>query len=75
MAMSFQDTPSGVPNMEVVVELQQSKNESNGFIKDIEFAASAASVKAGGRFSNFNVDGVSCESAHVWLTICKLLSS
>ena len=41
----------------------------------MESAASAASVKAGGRFSNFTVDGVSCESAHVWLTICNFLSS
>ena len=41
----------------------------------MESSDSAASVKAGGRFSNLTVDGVSCESAHVWLTICKFFSS
>ena len=61
--------------MEVVAGRPQSKNESNDFIKDMESAASAAYVQAGGRFSNFTVDGVSCESAHVWITICKFLSS
>ena len=73
--MSFQDTPSGVPTMEVVAGRPQSNNKSNDFIKDMEYATSATSVKAGGRFANFTVDGVSCESAHVWLTICKFLSS
>ena len=58
--MSFQDTPSGVPTMEVVTGRSKSKNESNDFIKDMESASSAESVKAGGRFDNFTVDGVSC---------------
>ena len=69
--MSFKDTFSGVPTMEDVVVRPQLKNESNDFLKDMKSAASAASVKAGGRFSNFTVDGVSCESDHVWITICK----
>ena len=75
MVMSFQDTPSRVPTMGVVAGRPQSNNESNDFIKDMESAASAASVKDGGRFENFTVDGVYCESAHVCLTIYKLLSS
>ena len=61
--------------MEVVAGRTQSNNKSNDLIKDMESAASAASIKAGGRFSNFAVDGVSCEPAHVWLTIYKFLSS
>ena len=67
--MSFQDTPSDFPTMEVVAGQPQSKSASNDFIKDIEYAASAASVKAGDIFANFTVDGVSCESDHVWITI------
>ena len=59
--MLFQYTTSGVPTMEVVSGRSQSNNESKKFIKDMESAASAASVKAGGRFSYFTVDGVSCE--------------
>ena len=73
--MSFKDTYSSVPTMEDVAVRPQLNNESNSFVKDTESAASAASVKAGGRFSNFTVDGVSCESAHVWFTICKFFSS
>ena len=41
----------------------------------MESAARYAYVKAGGRFSNFTVGGVSCESSYVCLTICKFLSS
>ena len=73
--MSFQDTSSGVPTMEFVAGRPQSNNESNDFIKDMESVASSASAKAIGRFENLTVDGVSCESAHVWLTIYKFLSS
>ena len=73
--MSFQDTPRGIPVMEVVAGRPQSNNESNDFIKEMEAVASVASVQAGGRFTNFTVDGVSCESTHVWLTICMFLSS
>ena len=73
--VSFKYTPSGITTMEVVAGLPQSNNELKKFVKDMESATSAASVKAGGRFSNFIVDGVSCESAHVWLTIYKFLYS
>ena len=73
--MSFQDTFSGVPTMEVVAGRPQSNNKLNHFINYMESAASVESVKAGGRFANFTVDGVYCESAHVRLTICKFLSS
>ena len=73
--MLFQDTPSGIPTMEVVAASAQSNNESNNFIKEMEAIASAALVRAGGRYANVTVDEVSCESAHVWLTICKFLSS
>ena len=59
--MSFQDTPIGLLTMEVVAGQPQSNNESNDFIKDTESAASATSVKAGGRFSIFTVNVVSCE--------------
>ena len=59
--MSFQDTTSGVPTMVVFAGQPQSNNEPKNFIKDMEFVASAASIKAGGRFANFTVDGVSCE--------------
>ena len=72
--MSFQDTPSGVPTIEVVAGRPQSNNESKNFINDMESAASSESVKARGRFANFTVDGVSCESDHVCITICKFLS-
>ena len=60
--------------MEVVAGGTQSYNKLNDFIKYMESAASAASFKAGDRFSNFTVDRVSCESAKVWLKICKSLS-
>ena len=61
--------------MKFVAGRPQSNNESKYLIKDMESAASTSSIKAGGRFSNFTVDGVSCESAHVWFTICKFFSS
>ena len=61
--------------MEVVAGKTQSNNKSNHFIKDMESSASAASVNSEVRFANFTVDGVFCESAHVWLTICKFLYS
>ena len=73
--MLFQDKTSGVLTMGVVVGQPHSNSESKNFIMVMESAASAASVNAGGRFSNFTVDGESCELAHVWLTICKFLSS
>ena len=71
--MPFQDIPSGVLDMEVVTGRPQSKNELNYLIKGMESAASDESIKAGFRFSNFTVDGVSYESSHVWLTIYKFL--
>ena len=44
--MSFQETPSGIPTMEVVAGKPKSNNESNDLIKDMESTASAAYVKA-----------------------------
>ena len=41
----------------------------------MESAASAAYVKAGGRFANCTVDRLSCESAHINITICKFFYS
>ena len=69
--MSFKDTSSGVTTMEDVAVRPQLNNESNDFVKDMKSVASAASIKARGRFSNFTVDGVSCESDHICITICK----
>ena len=73
--LTFQGSPSGVPISELVAARPQSNNESNDFIKEIELAASAAVSRNGrARFSNIAVDGVSCESVHVWRMICSFLS-
>ena len=75
--MSFQGTPSGISPMEIVAARPQSNNESNDFIKDMELAASAAARSSGAgamSFTNYCVDGVSCESAHVWFTTCEFMS-
>ena len=39
----------------------------------METIAGLAALGSGTRFVNFTVDGVSCESMHVTLTICKFL--
>ena len=72
--MSFQGTPPGVSPFEVVAVRPQSNNESNDFIKEMESLAVAASKSGRGRFANYTVDGVSCESRHVMRTICEFLS-
>ena len=72
-AMSFQNSPDGIPTIEVVAARPQTNNESNTFVKLMENCAAQASSSAGARFVNFSVDGVSCESNHVILTICLFL--
>ena len=71
--MTFQSTPDGVPPTEIVAARPQSNNESNKFVQDIELAVSLAlqSVKS---FISFAVDGVSCESRHVWKALCDFLA-
>ena len=67
--ISFQLSLPGMPHTEVVVARPQSNNESNDFIIDME-CASARAIHSTGvhpkRFLNYAVDGVSCESRHVW---------
>ena len=75
--MSFQSSPDGVAIYEIVAARPQSNNESNDFVKDMEAAASSAMISAGvhgSSFLNFAVDGVSCESRHVCLSLCDFLS-
>ena len=73
--LTFQSSPPGVPISELVAARPQSNNESNDFIKEIELEASASvSRNKQARFSNIAVDGVSCESNHVWRMICNFLS-
>lgn len=75
--MTFQGSPPGIPASEVVAARPQSNNESNEFIKSMTLAASSAAVSSGVgsmSFTNFAVDGVSCESSHVWTYICDYLS-
>jgi hypothetical protein len=73
--LTFQSSPPGVPISELVAARPQSNNESNDFIKEIELEASASvSRHKQARFSNISVDGVSCESKHVWRMICTFLS-
>ena len=75
--MSFQRSPKGIPPFEVVAARPQSNNESNDFVKAMEKVATAVALRSGGRarFANFSVDGVSCESEHVYLAIFNFLSS
>ena len=75
--MTFQDAPAGVTRSEIVAARPQSNNESNEFVKAMEAAASSALVSLRipiSLFLNFSVDGVSCESRHVWLALCLYLS-
>ena len=75
--MTFQRTPAGVSPTELVAAHAQSNNESNAFIIDMErSAALAVQVSGAGvkNFTNFAVDGVSCESKHVWTSLCNFLS-
>ena len=75
--MSFQSSPNGVAIYEIVAARPQSNNESNDFVKDMEAAASSAMISAGvygSSFLNFAVDGASCESRHVCLSLCHFLS-
>lgn len=63
--------------MEIVAARPQSNNESNNFIKDMELAASEAACSSGAgalSFANYSVDGVSCESVHLWFTSCEFMS-
>ena len=70
--MSFQNTPEGIPTIEVAAVRPQTNDES-GFVKIMETAAGLAALGSGNRFVNFTVDGISCESMRVTLTICKFL--
>ena len=71
--MSFQDSPAGIPTIEVVVARPQINDESNDFVGSMERVTGVAASESGARFVNFAVDGVSCESNHVRLTICLFL--
>ena len=75
--MTFQNTPPGVSPSEIVAARPQSNNESNEFIVDMERSAALALHTTGASatsFVNFAVDGVSCESRHVWTAECNFLS-
>ena len=75
--MTFQSCLPGIPHTEVVAAMPQSNNESNDFIVDMESASAKAMQLTGVHptsFINYAVDGVSCESRHVWTTICDFLS-
>ena len=73
--LTFQSSPPGVPISELVAARLQSNNESNDSIKEIELEALASvSRNKQARFSNIAVDGVSCESNHMWRMICTFLS-
>ena len=72
--LTFQSSLSGVSISKLVAARHQSNNESNDFIKEIELEASASmSRNKQARFSNIAVDGVSCESNHVWRMVCTFL--
>ena len=75
--MSFQLSLPGMPHIEVIVARPQSNNESNDFIIDME-RASVRGVHSTGVhptfFLNYAVDGVSCESRHLWKSNCDFLS-
>ena len=75
--MTFQLTVPGLPPTEVVAARPQSNNESNNFIIDMEYASARAIALTGihpSSFLNYAVDGVSCESRHVWKSICDFLT-
>ena len=75
--MTFQNTPYGVCPMEVVAARPQSNTESNTFIKEMELAVTKAIQSSGSgvmAFTSYTVDGVSCESKHVWHSVCEYLS-
>ena len=72
-AMLFQNSPAGIPPIEVVAARPQTSNESATFANMMEKCAGQASSGAGARVVNFSVDGVSCEAKHVILTICLFL--
>ena len=75
--MTFQLTLPGLPPTVVVGARPQSNNESNDFILDMESASTQAMASTGvhpSSFLNYAVDGVSCESRHVWKSICDFLS-
>ena len=67
----------GVCPMEVVAARLHSNNESNELIKEMESAATKA-VQSSGigamAFTSYAVDSVSCESKHVWHSVCEYLS-
>ena len=71
---TFQNCPPGLPPSEIIAARPQSNNESNDFVKEMEVVATSISTLKQGRFSNFTVDGVSCESKHVWQCICLFLT-
>ena len=74
--MSFQCTPPGVSPSEMIAARPQSNNESNEFIIDMKRAVSQALQESSTNakaFVNFAVDGVSCESKHVWTSSCDFL--
>ena len=75
--MTFQLTLPELPPTVVVGARPQSNNESNDFILDMESASTQAMASTGvhpSSFLNYAVDGVSCESRHVWKSICDFLS-
>ena len=75
--MTFQNTPPGISPSEIVAARPQSNNESNEFIVDMERSTALALHTTGASttsFVNFAVDGVSCESRHVWTAECNFLS-
>ena len=72
--VTYQGGPVGINPSEIVAARPQTNNESNDFIMEMERAASAISKSTGASFTNITVDGVSCESRHVWRMICEFLS-
>ena len=75
--LTFQSTPPGIPPSEIVAARPQSNNESNEFVKSMESSVALAlqSLEVKPKvFVSFGVDGVSCESRHVWDSICSFLS-
>ena len=72
--VTYQGSPPGINPSEIVAARPQTNNESNDFIMEMERAASAISKSTGASFTNITVDGVSCESRHVWRMICEFLT-
>ena len=75
--MTFQNSPAEVAKSEITTARPHSNNESNEFVKAMKLATVSALTTlsiSSSYFINFSVDGVSCESRHIWLTICRFLS-